>query len=314
MRGSKDKLQHFKCATCGEEKLLGDFRPNVRLKRGHDSACLECQRKKAKKQREKTKGKICTVKDCLKGQVAKGFCSMHYNRFNKKGTVGSPEPKLRVGTSRTKQCIEPDCDEPRSRRRRCKAHFQEFCLKQYGYCLVDECSEPAITVIRKLCDAHDARFQKWGDPLGKYERQTGQGTQCSIDDCEELVVTKGLCAKHYGREYVHGDPLREPEFIPDGAKRQEPSGYVLIKAPGHSEASRGGGLWAPEHRLVKAEQLGRPLRPNENVHHINGDRTDNRIENLELWVKSQPSGQRARDLLAWAKQIVETYSPERDKL
>lgn len=63
-----------------------------------------------------------------------------------------------------------------------------------------------------------------------------------------------------------------------------------------------------------AEVIGRPLKPNETPHHKNGVRHDNRPENLELWVKNQPAGQRAVDLLAWAREIIQTYEPLEDKL
>jgi hypothetical protein len=59
-----------------------------------------------------------------------------------------------------------------------------------------------------------------------------------------------------------------------------------------------------------AEYLGRPLRRDENVHHINGDRTDNRIGNLELWSRSQPSGKRVEDLLEYAQVILDRYGEE----
>jgi len=55
--------------------------------------------------------------------------------------------------------------------------------------------------------------------------------------------------------------------------------------------------------------IGRELLPFENVHHVNGDRLDNRLENLELWSTSQPTGQRVEDKVAWALELLALYAP-----
>lgn len=83
-------------------------------------------------------------------------------------------------------------------------------------------------------------------------------------------------------------------------------GYVYLKAPQHPAANKG---YVFEHRLVVEKELGRFLYPDETVHHKNGIRTDNRYENLELWSKKHPPGQRITDLTSWAEEILCRYKP-----
>lgn len=89
--------------------------------------------------------------------------------------------------------------------------------------------------------------------------------------------------------------------------RRTTRGYVYLYRPDHPNVTTNGGM--AEHVLVMEEVLGRYLLPGENVHHKNGQRDDNRPSNLELWVKAQPAGQRAVDLLAWAREIEARYGP-----
>ena len=85
----------------------------------------------------------------------------------------------------------------------------------------------------------------------------------------------------------------------------------MVLVPNHPRATKGAGRYVFEHILVMEEILGRFLLRDESVHHINGVKDDNRPENLELWVRPQPSGIRVEDAVEWAREILDRYGEAR---
>jgi hypothetical protein len=122
---------------------------------------------------------------------------------------------------------------------------------------------------------------------------------CTIEGCNNFIsiISLGYCNKHYQRLREHGDPIKILVNEP-GTGNINCNGYRRITVDGESIL---------EHRHFMEQHLGRKLQPGENIHHINGCKTDNRLSNLELWSTTQPSGKRISDLIIYAKEILKLY-------
>lgn len=138
-----------------------------------------------------------------------------------------------------------------------------------------------------------------GCQMGRRRDRYSKGRKCAR--CEIAPIS----------DYAPGDYCRKcslkirSESTPP-RREFNPNRYVILTSHhGHPNADARGRIY--EHVKVMTETLGRPLVPGENVHHINGVRDDNRPENLELWVTSQPKGQRPADLVEWAREILRRY-------
>lgn len=218
-------------------------------------------------------GDHCRVPDCERDRSTRGYCEMHYRRVLKSGDPGPPGPLRSRGI-----CKIEDCDNDVDARGLCHGHYQR--------------------VLRRSA-------QLINTPL------RAQGLLCSVEGCDRPRHAKGFCGAHYKRVMARGDPAEHlPIRQADGEGTISHHGYRYVPVPRELRCFTGGIAWIAEHRLVMARHMGRALTSDEQVHHINGDRTDNRLGNLELWSTSHPSGRRIEDLLQYCMTMLDRYGEE----
>lgn len=169
-------------------------------------------------------------------------------------------------------------------------------------CSVADCDRKPLA--KGLCGLHYGRLARTGTTdLVRYD------PVCSVEGCENKHRSGGYCQRHYMRWWKTGDPGPV-----ESTRRWRPErvvsprdGYARVRMPDHPRSDKAGMVL--EHIPALESILGRPLNwaAGEQVHHINGIKDDNSPSNLELWVTSQPRGQRPADLVEWAKEILTRY-------
>lgn len=179
--------------------------------------------------------------------------------------------------------------------------YDEFAL-----CSVADCSNRPLA--RGLCKLHYNRQYRAGNIEQQQMLRMARTGTCQVGGCSGKVAASGYCNRHYKRFLAHGDPNkgRVPNSTPCAAaacdrlarcagycnmhysrlkrtgsleRRLAPAGSWHLSVQGYMVGTRNGKT-VLQHRWIVEQALGKPLPHNAEIHHLNGDKTDNRPCNL----------------------------------
>jgi hypothetical protein len=165
----------------------------------------------------------------------------------------------------------------------CSARFKKIANTSGKYCSRSCFSVAAQHRRQRTCPTCKSVFSKQGQ------------TRYCTPECVPRKLPRPPCIRCGTPVKLMKHKYCSQSCSSNGKRAKVPSGSRITGINGYVSIKLGSGRWQLEHRQVMSKVLGRPLQKNETVHHINGQRDDNRPENLELWKKSQPAGIRAKD-------------------
>jgi hypothetical protein len=210
-------------------------------------------------------------------------------------------------------CQETGCTRSVYARGWCGMHYKRWLRtgspvrgERPILCRVDGCGRDAKS--RGWCHAHYQQWRRHGDEAALQPLRTPG--PCAVEGCDRQRYARTYCSTHYKRLVTTGGVRPDDPIRVVTGEGFEQRGYWIVPVPPDDRWLVGDVTKIAEHRLVMARHLGRPLHTDESVHHRNGIRHDNRLENLELWSNSHPSGQRVADKISWAVQLLARYAPD----
>lgn len=219
---------------------------------------------------------ICSVEDCDRPSVTRGWCQRHYLRWTRHG-----DP-LAGGKSRL--------------------HDGKPWLR---LCSVDDCEERVLA--RGWCNRHYTRWKNTGDPLGSLAKP--RQTICGVDGCDRPFIARGFCALHYTRWKNHGstdaprvwweNAYEDLDLVTTRLTITNPEGdeFVILLDTADVPAARTYRWYVTPHGYTvthigtRADKHALPLHrlvlglaPGDKRigDHISGDRLDNRSDNLRI--------------------------------